>query len=68
MRSADAVFGIAETYGVSNEKPAYQVGLRYWAIPARLQIDGTYGWQHASPDESQLDLDRRADPVVSARN
>jgi hypothetical protein len=42
-------FGIAETYGVSNEKPTYQVGLRYWAIPARLQIDGTYGWQHASP-------------------
>jgi hypothetical protein len=42
-------FGIAETYGISDQKPAYQVGLRYWAIPARLQIDGTYGWQHASP-------------------
>ncbi|HSD52721.1 MAG TPA: hypothetical protein VLC47_01065 [Burkholderiales bacterium] len=44
------LFGIAEGYGVSNEKPAYQVGIRYWAIPSRLQIDGTYGWQHASPD------------------
>lgn len=43
-------FGIAETYGVSDEKPAYQVGIRYWAIPGRLQVDGTYGWQHASPD------------------
>jgi hypothetical protein len=43
-------FGIAETYGVSDEKPAYQVGLRYWVIPARLQVDGTYGWQHASPE------------------
>ena len=43
------VFGIAEGYGVSEQKPAYQVGIRYWAIPARLQIDGTYGWQHASP-------------------
>lgn len=42
-------FGIAETYGVSDQKPAYQVGLRYWAAPGRLQIDGTYGWQHASP-------------------
>jgi hypothetical protein len=47
---AGPVFGMAETYGVSNEKPAYQVGLRYWAIPARLQIDATYGWQHASPE------------------
>ena len=44
------LFGIAEGYGVSNEKPAYQVGIRYWVIPSRLQIDGTYGWQHASPD------------------
>jgi hypothetical protein len=43
------VQGIAEAYGVTDEKPAYQVGLRYWLIPARLQIDGTYGWQHASP-------------------
>jgi hypothetical protein len=43
-------FGIAETYGVSDEKPAYQVGLRYWVIPSRLQVDGTYGWQHASPE------------------
>ena len=44
------LFGIAESYGVSNEKPAYQVGIRYWVIPSRLQVDGTYGWQHASPD------------------
>jgi hypothetical protein len=43
-------FGIAETYGVSDEKPAYQVGIRYWVIPARLQVDGTYGWQNASPE------------------
>ncbi len=45
----DRVFGIAETYGVSEGKPAYQAGIRFWAIPARWQIDGTYGWQHASP-------------------
>jgi hypothetical protein len=42
-------FGIAETYCVSDQKPAYQVGLRYWAVPGRLQVDGTYGWQHAGP-------------------
>jgi hypothetical protein len=46
---ADRVYGIAETYGVSREKPAYQVGVRVWAVPGSLQIDGTYGWQGASP-------------------
>lgn len=46
---AGPVQGIAETYGVTDEKPAYQVGLRYWLIQGRLQIDGTYGWQHSSP-------------------
>ncbi len=45
----DRVIGIAETYGLSQGKPAYQTGIRFWAIPARWQIDGTYGWQHASP-------------------
>jgi hypothetical protein len=43
------VQGIAETYGVTDEKPAYQVGLRYSLLPGRLQVDGAYGWQHASP-------------------
>lgn len=42
-------FGIAEAYGLSEEKPAYQLGVRYWAIPNRLQVDGTYGFQNASP-------------------
>jgi len=44
------VFGIAEGYGVSEQKPAYQVGIRYWAIPGNLQVDATYGYQHSSPD------------------
>jgi hypothetical protein len=43
------VQGLAETYGVTDEMPAYQVGLRYSLIPGRLQLDGAYGWQHASP-------------------
>lgn len=42
-------FGIAEAYGLSEGKPAYQFGVRYWAIPNRLQVDGTYGVQNASP-------------------
>ena len=49
IRITDRVFGIAETYGLTQGKPAYQGGIRLWAIPARWQIDGTYGWQHASP-------------------
>jgi hypothetical protein len=49
IRVTDRWFGMAETYGLSNEKPAYQVGVRFWAIPGNLQIDSTYGWQHSSP-------------------
>ena len=49
IRATDRIFGIAETYGVSDQKPAYQTGIRFWAIPSRWQIDATYGWQHASP-------------------
>jgi hypothetical protein len=49
IRVTDRVFGIAETYGVSDQKPAYQAGIRFWAIPSHWQIDGTYGWQHSSP-------------------
>jgi hypothetical protein len=53
IRLTERVFGIAETYGVSHQKPAYQVGVRYWIIPSNLQIDGTFGWQHASPENLQ---------------
>jgi hypothetical protein len=49
IRVTDRWFGIAEAYGLSNEKPAYQVGVRFWGIPGRLQIDGTYGWQGDNP-------------------
>ena len=49
IRVSDRIFGIAETYGLTEGKPAYQGGIRLWAIPARWQIDGTYGWQHSSP-------------------
>ena len=50
IRVSERWFGIAETYGLSNEKPAYQVGVRFWAIPSRLQVDGTFGWQHSDPE------------------
>jgi hypothetical protein len=44
------VYPIAEIYGLSGEKPSHQVGFRFWAIPNRWQIDGTYGWQAADPE------------------
>jgi len=53
IRVTDRVYGIAETYGVSHQKPAYQIGVRYWITPSRLQMDTTFGWQHSSPDNLQ---------------
>lgn len=46
-------YPIAEIYGLSGEKPAKQVGLRYWLRPNRFQIDGTYGWQPADPRDNR---------------
>jgi len=34
---------IAETFGQNVGKPLYQVGLRFWVVPDRVQIDTTYG-------------------------
>jgi hypothetical protein len=36
---------IAETYGVTGERPQAQIGLRLWALPERVQIDATWGGQ-----------------------
>lgn len=44
-------YPIAEIYGLSGEKPSTQVGVRFWAIPERWQIDGTFGWQSADPED-----------------
>ncbi len=34
---------IAEVFGQNQGKPFYQVGVRHWLIPDRLQIDTTFG-------------------------
>ena len=34
---------IGETFGRSQERSWFQVGLRYWIVPERVQIDTTYG-------------------------
>ena len=34
---------IGETFGAGDGKPHYQMGVRYWIIPNRVQVDTTYG-------------------------
>ena len=34
---------IAETYRQGLGRPFYQVGLRHWLVPERVQVDATYG-------------------------
>ncbi len=46
-----SVIAIAETYGEqSTGRARYQVGLRVWAVPQRVQIDTTYGNQLGQPE------------------
>lgn len=37
------VYLIAEAFGQLSRESQYQIGLRFWAIPDRVQIDTTYG-------------------------
>lgn len=34
---------IAETYGQGQGKPFYQLGVRHWLVPDRVQVDATFG-------------------------
>lgn len=34
---------IAETFGQNVGKPLFQVGVRFWVVPDRVQLDTTYG-------------------------
>jgi hypothetical protein len=47
------VIGIAETYGERNTGTRYQVGLRIWVVPKRMQIDTTYGNQWGQPEHQR---------------
>jgi hypothetical protein len=40
---------IVETYNQEGDKPSTQVGLRYWLVANRIQVDGTFGAQHSEP-------------------
>lgn len=43
------LYGIVETYGQEADRPSRQIGLRYWVLPNRLQVDGTLGYQSGEP-------------------
>jgi hypothetical protein len=44
------IIAIAETYGEATMGTRYQVGLRMWVVPQRVQIDTTYGNQVGQPE------------------
>ena len=54
------LYGIAESYALEAEKPSTQVGLRFWAVPNRLQFDGTLGSQSATRSRAWISLGVRA--------
>jgi len=44
------VIAIAETFGEQDAGRRYQLGLRVWVVPQRVQIDSTYGNQVGMPE------------------
>jgi len=46
---APRLYAIVESYGQRGEKTSEQIGLRFWVVPNRLQIDGTLGSQRSGP-------------------
>ena len=46
---APQLYGILETFGQRAEKPTRHMGLRYWVVPNRVQIDSTVGEQKSDP-------------------
>ncbi len=46
-------FLIAETFGESRGNASYQMGVRYWLAPNRVQIDATYGNQYGQKPDTR---------------
>ena len=44
------LIGIGEIYGERGQSPTRHVGLRFWAVPNRVQIDSTLGQQYGYPE------------------
>jgi len=46
---APRLYAIVESYGQKGEKASQQIGLRFWVVPERVQVDGTVGSQRGGP-------------------
>jgi hypothetical protein len=57
---APRVYGILEAYGQTADKPTLHMGLRFWVLPNRLQIDSTIGRQGSSPEQRFFTVGLRA--------
>ena len=44
-----SLYAIVESYGQKGEKASEQIGLRFWVVPERVQVDGTLGSQRSGP-------------------
>ena len=49
IAASTRLWAIMETYNQVGEKPSTQIGLRYWVVQSRMQVDGTLGRQHIDP-------------------
>ena len=43
IQTSERLYIIAESYGQKDGNPFFQLGLRYWVQPGRVQVDTTYG-------------------------
>lgn len=43
VKLLERTFFVGEVFGEGTQRPLFQLGLRFWAIPDRLQIDSTIG-------------------------
>jgi hypothetical protein len=46
---APRLYAIVESYGQKGDKASQQIGIRYWVVPQRLQLDSTLGSQRGGP-------------------
>lgn len=52
-RLSDRVYLVTETFGRTRDKTQYQLGLRFWIVPDRIQVDTTFGDAFRGPGQSR---------------
>lgn len=65
IQTTDRLYLMAETYGQDVGRPFLQLGIRYWLVPAHVQLDTTYGNRLGfSSDERWISIGLR---LISSR-